>query len=166
MEIFSQLPDELQYLAEPADKYGRFQFDADIVKFLESASESDIETLTRIAERYEWNQHDVKFQAFLDRYPITDHKQSAQLYFLFLVIDAAGIFVDGPDRDPVVSYMEDLERFGSVRLASKRMLAAGFLANYGLDAKLAIPLLQRARMDEDHRVRVWANCTLSPCGES
>ena len=160
MEIFSKLPDELQYLAEPADKYGRYQFGADIDEFLESASESDIETLTRIAERYELNQHDVEFQAFLDRYPITDHKQSAQLYFLFLVIDAAGIVVDAPERDPVVSYIESLKRFGSVRLASRRMLAAQFLADYGADANPAIPLLQRARMDEDPRVRVWANCTL------
>ena len=160
MDIFSKLPDELRYLAEPAAKYGRYQFDDDIDSFLASASEPDIETLTRIAERYARNQHDVELQAFLDRYPITDHNQSAQLHFLFHVIDAAGIEVGGPEWNTVDAHMESLQRFGSFRLASERMHAAKFLVDFGTDAAPAISLLQRARTDEDHRVRVWSNYAL------
>ncbi len=160
MDIFSKLPEELKYLAEPASKYGRFQFYADIDKFLESASDSEMAELTEVAERYGSSQHDEQLQAFLDHYPITDYEQSAELYFLFLVIDAAGIEFETADCDNVEHHMESLKRFGSTRLASERMHAAKFLADFGTDANPAIPLLLQACTDEDHRVRVWANYAL------
>jgi len=53
-----ELPSELEYLLAPAQTYGnRFQSDSDIARFLECASESDMEMLATIAERVWLNNH-------------------------------------------------------------------------------------------------------------
>jgi hypothetical protein len=49
---YPPLPEELEYLLEPAIRYGRqYKFDDQVQWFLENASESDIETLAALAER-------------------------------------------------------------------------------------------------------------------
>lgn len=116
-----------------------------------------MEFLSSLAERYVVNAHEAEVYAFLDRYPITDYEGSARLYYLLGVIDAAGFDLTSADWNTVDSHITSLQQFGSFRLASERMHAAKLLAEFGSDAKRAIPLLRRALADEDHRVRVWAN---------
>ncbi len=161
MDVFAKLPPDLHYLIGPAERFGRYQFDDQITEFLDRATESEMDELATVAERYRLNRHSVEFDAFLDRYSITDHEQSARLYFLFCVIDAAGIDFSDPDWNTVESHMESLQRFGSFRLASQRAHAAKFLADFGNDAIAVVPLLETACSDEDERVRVWAHYALA-----
>jgi len=161
MGVFSKLPAELQYLIAPAEKYGRHQFDHQVGEFLARVTDAEMDELASVAERFRLNGHSVAFNELLDRYPITEHEQSALLYFLFGVIDAAGIEFSDSDWNTVESHMASLQRFGSFRLASERAHAARFLADFGRDATPAIPLLKTACSDEDERVRVWAHYALA-----
>src|SRR5688500_6049991 len=88
---FVHLPKELDYLVEPAMKYGRYQFDDDVEFFLNNASETDLDDLAGVAERVRLNHHGDLIGRFLDDYPITDFAESANLYFLFGIIDAARV---------------------------------------------------------------------------
>ncbi|QDS91593.1 hypothetical protein FF011L_03230 [Roseimaritima multifibrata] len=92
----SELPDELAYLTEPALEYGRFQFDDTIFDFLESATPQQMEELAAVAERVRINDHYPDVNRFLDKHPITDHEQTACLYFLFLVLDYADLSFEPP----------------------------------------------------------------------
>jgi len=161
MDVFTELPSDLHYLIGPAEKFGCNQFDDQIADFLDRATESEMDELAAVAERFRLSGHSHEFDAFLDRFPITDHQQSAQLYFLFGVIDAAGFDFCDPDWNTVESHMESLQRFGGYRLASKRAHAARFLADFGNDANAAVPLLKTACSDGDERVRVWAHYALA-----
>lgn len=89
--VLAELPDELSYLVKPALKYGRFQFDIEILDFLDSASGEQLDELAAVAERVRLNEHYPEVSRFLDEYPITDHEQSACLYFLFGVLDHADL---------------------------------------------------------------------------
>ena len=160
MSLYEKLPKDLKYLAAHAEEYGRHQYDEQIGEFLDRATENDMAQLAEVAERYRANDHATLLGKFLDQYPITDHDESARLYFLFGVIDAAGIDLSDPNWNTIESHMESLRRFGSFRLASERMHATKFLADFGVDAGPAIPLLQQCRTNGDYRVRVWSNYAL------
>jgi hypothetical protein len=94
--ILADLPDDLSYLAEPALEYGRFQFDEHIFDFLESATPKQMEELASVAERVRINDHYPAVNRFLDKHPITEHEQTACLYFLFLVLDYAELSFEPP----------------------------------------------------------------------
>ena len=158
---FANLPHELDYLVEPAMKYGVHQFEGDVFSFVQNATESDMEELARVAELVRLNHHEDLIGRFLDEYPITDFAESANLYFLFGVIDAADVAPDDDSWNSVDAHIESLQRHGSYRLASGRMWAARFLADFGPEARAAIPHLSQALQDEDHRVRVWAHFSLA-----
>ena len=157
MNLHKELPVELRYLIAPAEKFGRLQFDEQIEGFLNSASESVMAELTAVAERYYLNDHEALLYEFLDHFPITEHEESARLYFLLGVFDAVELDIPEKEWNTIASHMQALGRFGSSRLASLRMQAARFLADFGAKANSAISRLKLATKDEDHRVRVWAN---------
>lgn len=89
--VLADLPDDLRYLIAPALKYGRYQFDADIFKFLDRATGTEMEELAAVAERVLLNDHYSPVTAFLRLYPITEYEQSARLYFLFGILDHADL---------------------------------------------------------------------------
>ena len=104
--ILQELPPALTYLIEPAMKYGQYQFDNEIDDFLRQAMDEEIAELTSVAQQIDAADHDDLIGDFLDRYPITEYKESANLYFLFGVIDAAGVAPEHADWngcDPVSS---------------------------------------------------------------
>jgi hypothetical protein len=159
--ILAQLPGELEYLIEPALKYGGNQFDDEVDDFLLQASDDELEELAAVAERYRVNRHHNLVDAFFDRYPITDYPESAKLYFLFGVIDAAGLPLSPDDWNTVERHIETLGLAGGFYIASKRMGAAMLLAELGVAARPAIPHLLNALHDEDLRVCVWAHYALA-----
>lgn len=142
-------------------KYGIHQFDDDVHRFLENASEDDLNALASIAERVRLEDHDDLIGRFLDEYPITDYEESANLYFLFGLIDAAGVAPEDDSWNTVENHIKSLQKHGSYRLASERIWAARILPEFGLDAQPAIPYLERALLDDDLRVRVWAHYALA-----
>ena len=97
MNLHKELPLELRYLIAPAEKFGRLQFDEQIEGFLNSASESVMAELTAVAERYYLNDHEALLYEFLDHFPITEHEESARLYFLLGVFDA--VEFDFPEKE-------------------------------------------------------------------
>jgi hypothetical protein len=159
--VLAELPSELQYLAEPAMKYGANQYGYQVDQFIQFATEEDLERLAAIGERIRLNQHTDKIDDFLDKYPITEYQEAANLYFLLGLIDAAGIDLEDETWNSVEKHISSLCHFGSLRLASKRMWAARFLADFGEQARSAIPYLRTSLKDEDLRVRVWAHYALA-----
>ena len=92
--ILSELPPELAYLAEPAMRYGVHHFDEQMDKFLKTASKKDKDELARLAERVRSNNHYPRVNAWLDQHQITDYAEAANLYFMFGLMDAAGLKFD------------------------------------------------------------------------
>jgi hypothetical protein len=158
---WSNLPEELEYLIEPAMKYGRHQGLDEVNEFLRNASEDDLEELACVAERIRLNDHNELIGEFMDRYPMPEHTEAARLYFLLGLLEPAGVQPEDKDWNTVERHIEALSKHGSFRLASERMWAARFLAEFGEDASPAIPHLQKALQDEDLRVRVWAHYALA-----
>lgn len=159
--VLTKLPDELQYLIEPAMKYGVFQSHDDIVRFFQTVTDTDREMLSSVADKIRVNGHLDSIEGFLDQYEMTQYPESAKLYFLFGILDEMGLKFERPDWNTVERHIESLGRFGSFRLASKRMWAARFLVDFGQEARKAIPRLRQALDDEDLRVQVWAHYALA-----
>lgn len=159
--ILEKLPPELVYLVQPAMKYGIYQFGDDIARFHEEATPEDLNELAAVADRIRESDHNDRISDFLDQYPITHHPESANLYFLFAVMDEAGLNWLNDNWNTVETHIKQLGKFGSFRLASERAHAARFLAQLGDNARPAIPALHRALDDEDLRVQVWAHYALA-----
>lgn len=162
---FAFLPHELDYLIEPAMKYGVHQFDADVDSFLARATDSELEELARVVEHVRLNDHDDLIGCFLDDYPITDSAESANLYFLFGVIDAAGVAPADDSWNTVESRIKSLQQFGSYRLASERMHAAKALAAFGGAASGSAPHRCSSRR-RPSRPRLGALCPSDNRGEA
>jgi hypothetical protein len=92
--VLAQLPEELSYLVAPALKYGRYQFDQQMLEFLEHATADEMDELAAIAERVLLNDHYPEVSCFLDQYSIVDYEEASRLYFLFGVLDCAGFQFD------------------------------------------------------------------------
>lgn len=157
---FVHLPLELEYLIEPAMTVGVNHFDADINRYLDNATDEQWESLESLSEKIHQKGHMEAIDLFLDEYSITEYKESANLYFLFAVMDAADVLPKDGSWNSVDNHIKSLGKFGSYRLASGRMWAARFLADFGYRAKTAVPYLKKALNDEDERVRVWAHYAL------
>ena len=72
-------------------RYGRYQFDDDIFGFLNRATDSELNHLASIAQRVLLNSDFARVTRFLREHPITDSEEAARLYFLFGVMDYAGL---------------------------------------------------------------------------
>ena len=84
----------MAYLAAPALRYGVHHFDEQMDRFLESASDAEMEELAALAEKVRLNNHYPLVNAWLGKHPITDFKESAHLYFMFGLMDAADLQFD------------------------------------------------------------------------
>jgi hypothetical protein len=92
--ILSQLPPELAYLAEPAMRYGVYHFDNEMDAFLSSAPQAAMEELSGLAARVRSNNHFPKVNEWLDRFCMTQYAEAANLYFMFGLMDMAGLEFD------------------------------------------------------------------------
>lgn len=90
---WSKLPDDLRYLAEPAEKYGKYQFEEEICAFLERMTadeEDELRALDRLARR----DYD-SINAFIRGHRITEHEESCLVYFLIGLLDGMGFDEEG-----------------------------------------------------------------------
>jgi hypothetical protein len=83
---WSKLPQELRYLAEPARKFGVYQFHDDIVEFLEGITETELTELRKVNNRIK--QDHQKIKDWLDCHRITEHREAQLIYFMFGVLDS------------------------------------------------------------------------------
>lgn len=83
---WSKIPGELQYLVGPASKYGIIQSDDDVSSFCRSVSNVQLKELQEVSKAVAEGEDNV--EAFLDRFPITEHPEACCVYFLIGLIDA------------------------------------------------------------------------------
>ena len=96
----ADLPEELKFLAEPAARY-RFECEAQVLRFLDHATDDEIEELAALAERVRLERLYPKVLRLLDN-ELYDTWEGMWLYLLFGAMDYADLnFHDlyGNDRD-------------------------------------------------------------------
>lgn len=77
---WTKLPEPLRYLAIPAEKYGRLQFEDRILDFLENEiTETQIQELRDLATRTQRDHEQI--ERWLDEYNIVKHREAALVYF-------------------------------------------------------------------------------------
>jgi len=99
---WTKLPEELSYLIEPAEKYGVYQSSAQKAEFFENMTPEEEEELVRAYERIAVAGHMQMINEWLDRYPITDHREAALVWGLLSVMDAMGL---GNEEPPPGEYV-------------------------------------------------------------
>lgn len=78
---WSKLPTHLQYLAGPAEKYGRYQFDDAIIDFFQNeATDAEKKELKMIDDRFV--KDEVEIKAWYRKLDITKHAEARLVYFL------------------------------------------------------------------------------------
>lgn len=77
---WNKLPPNLRYLAAPAEKYGRFQFEDKIFDFLRRMTNSERIELTALIRQNRTDGHEI--DSWLDEHRITIHPEAALVYFL------------------------------------------------------------------------------------
>ena len=92
--VLDKLPDDLSYLIKPAMQYGINQFDEDIDRFLDAATEEQMSELAAVAEKVRLNDHFELVNDWLNQYEIDQYQEAANLYFLFGILDAADLEFD------------------------------------------------------------------------
>ncbi|MEJ5275985.1 MAG: hypothetical protein WHU94_08755 [Thermogemmata sp.] len=98
---WTKLPPELRYLAEPAEKYGKYQFPAQIDAFIDTMTPSQQAELQEIDRRSLADK--TKIEDFLDTYRMTEHREAELIYFLFHLIEIikdSGLWDSVKDRSP------------------------------------------------------------------
>ena len=92
--LLQSLPVALKYLHRPASMYGIYQFDQDVDDFLDSATAEQRDDLAAVATRVRINNHYPIVLDFLSKHDIEDSSDCACLYFLFGLLDRAGLSFD------------------------------------------------------------------------
>ncbi len=77
---WSKLPSSLRYLAGPAERFGRLQFDDPIFEFLQEQMTVDEQAeLSALSRRYEQDSQAINH--WLDEFSMTEHREAALVYF-------------------------------------------------------------------------------------
>lgn len=79
------IPEELRYLAEPARRYGQFQFSDQIDEFLDAMTPQQLAELQEVRKRV--NRDLEKINCFLGKVSLSEHREAALVYFLIALLD-------------------------------------------------------------------------------
>ena len=85
---WSKLPDDPGYLAEPAEHYGKYQFDSQVNDFLSRMTNKEEEAIRNVAEIIVSRDDYLRIDQWFNEHPITDHPEAANVYFLLGLIDS------------------------------------------------------------------------------
>lgn len=88
---WENLPPEFDYLRAPAERYGAYGSESDMLEFLENAAEDDMEILGRTAEKIHSGGHMESINDWLNRYPMDKHQEAWLVYCLLGVMDHSGL---------------------------------------------------------------------------
>ena len=88
--VLAKLPEDLQYLAEPALKF-KLHGEFEIWPILDQMTPEQRVELETLGAKVLENGHYDKVNDFLDQYPIDKYEEAAYLYFLFGLLDYADI---------------------------------------------------------------------------
>lgn len=156
------VPPELREFVPLVEKWGCVRGDTERLErgWRAEDNAAALEQLRTLAAQWT-DEKGAIFAAWVDEHPITESHETAKFYFTLMMLDELDLYPKRQAADPIGDLVKDLGSFGSFRLASRRMHAAGLLPHYGEAAAVAIPELRRAVGDEDGRVRVWAHYALA-----
>ncbi len=87
------LPDELEYLQAPAERYGCHQVHEEILEFIQSITPKITEELEYVARDIATRQHESLIMSWLDQYPLDQFEESALVYFLLGILDELDLSV-------------------------------------------------------------------------
>jgi hypothetical protein len=91
---WNNLPRELEYLKDIAEVYGVYYSGSDMLKFLDQASEKDMEILSSTAEKIRLNGHAKMINEWIDQFDMVKHTEASMVYCLLGVMDQAGLQFD------------------------------------------------------------------------
>jgi hypothetical protein len=91
--ILTQLPAELHYLIAPVLSCGCLS-NEETLTYLNEASAEQFKHLAVIARCVLVHDHYPEVGKFLERYPVSQHPESAKLYYFFAALDQAGLEFD------------------------------------------------------------------------
>jgi hypothetical protein len=98
---WQKLPSHLSYLAAAAEKYGVISGDQAIDEFFRMASPDELNALSMLSWRVADDFDEI--DAWLDRYPMTHHKESALVYFALQLVaignDCGVLTARSPNRE-------------------------------------------------------------------
>lgn len=92
---WKNLPLEMHYLIQAAEKYGVYSSEMEILDFLERAGPENLETLARVAEIIRLNNHWIAIDQWIIDHPMDTHEESAMVYWLQAVLAYAGLDSEG-----------------------------------------------------------------------
>lgn len=93
---WNNVPKELDYLLEPAESYGCYATEHEMIAFLENATDSDTDLLARTAERLRLSGDKRILDSWLDKNLDGDHEEAWRVYCLLGVMDHAGLDFEPP----------------------------------------------------------------------
>lgn len=88
---WENLPPEFRYLKEPAERYGIYGSESDMLEFLENAAEDDMEVLSGTAEKIRLGGHMESIIDWINRYQMDKHQEAWLVYCLLGVMDHGGL---------------------------------------------------------------------------
>jgi hypothetical protein len=158
----TRVPEALRPLVPLVEKWGAVSSDFERYALAEraQADPKNMEELRTLAKQFTPELQKIAGE-WMDREPITESHETAKFYFTGLLLDELDLLASDRDWNTVENQIANLGKFGSYRLASGRMWAARYLADFGAQAKAALSALSKALSDEDARVRVWAHYALA-----
>lgn len=86
---WTKLPRELRYLAAPAEKYGKIQFDNQVEEFLRTVTPEQIAELRPVAERA--NGDVMALHKWMDAYNMCVHQEAARVHFFLTLMTEMGL---------------------------------------------------------------------------
>jgi len=81
---WSKLPPSIAFLAKPAEEYGRYQFPGEVDRFFRRITKEELKELKQLARVCRENKKVISDFLAL---PMTEHPESAYVYFLLGVLD-------------------------------------------------------------------------------
>jgi hypothetical protein len=93
---WNKLPDSLHYLIPTTDIYGHLHSEQLVEEFLLNADQPSIEQLASLAEEIRSKQHYAVVLAWLKKYPIDKHPEACKIFWLFGLLDLAGLDFESP----------------------------------------------------------------------
>jgi hypothetical protein len=91
---WSTLAKNLAYLACPAERFGKYGSENEIMDFIERASHVEIEELSTLSMQIRTRGHASLIREWLNSKPFTQYQEAWQVYCLLGVMDCAGFTID------------------------------------------------------------------------
>lgn len=156
----TRVPEPLKRFAELACSWGeRLEggFSEELIERTQSDTDAmaELKAFVNAFTRAEWDALDE----WRDRTRLMGLRERNYFELLIQLVDELNLWP--PYMQPSIEdLISNLQRHGGLGMASKREIAAMYLAKRHAEAESAVPYLQPLLTDLDFRARVWAHCAL------